>query len=65
MRTALAIGLAVVMVVLLLAGLGFLLAAVYLEAAGHWGRPAGALTAALSAFLLAGGFLWLALRTGR
>lgn len=65
LRTSMAIGLALVAVVLLLAALGFFLAAVYLLAASRWGGAGGALAASLAALLLAGLFLWLALRTGR
>jgi len=53
------------MVVLLLAAVGFLLAAVYLKSAALWGSAAGALATALFASLLAGVFLWLTIRTSR
>ncbi len=53
------------MVMLLLAALGFFLAAVYLFAAPRWGSGGGALAASATALSLAGVFLWLTIRTNR
>ncbi len=65
LRTALAVGLVVVLVLLLLAGFGFLLAAVYLRAAAHWGSATGALVTSGITFVLAGILLWLTFRAIR
>jgi len=48
-----------------LAGAGFLLAAIYIKSAALWGQAIAALLTGLVSFLFGGIFLWLTTRMNR